>query len=143
MAIRKPTTVGSTERREIADKIFAGMRDGLSALKACKAVGLPQSTLNCWLNDDPELAADYARARDDLMDLIADQIIDISDQGVELTSDGRRDWAEIQKHKLQVDTRRWLLSKLAPKKYGDKIELSGDPERPIGISKIERVVVDK
>ena len=47
----------------------------------------------------------------------------------------------MQKHKLQVDTRKWLLSKLAPKKYGEKLELTGDPDRPLAIQKIERVVV--
>jgi len=39
-----------------------------------------------------------------------------------------------------VDTRKWLLSKLAPKKWGDKLELSGDPENPL-LQKIERVIV--
>jgi len=46
----------------------------------------------------------------------------------------------VQKHKLQVDTRKWLLSKLAPKKYGDKLEVSGDAANPL-VTRIERVVV--
>ena len=44
---------------------------------------------------------------------------------------------------LQIDTRKWLLSKLAPKKYGDKIELSGDKDNPLMIQQIKRIVVDK
>ena len=63
--------------------------------------------------------------------------------GVGMLPDGKKDWAAVQKHKLQVDTRKWLLSKLAPKKFGDKLELTGDPDRPLAIQKIERVVVKK
>jgi hypothetical protein len=50
--------------------------------------------------------------------------MEISDQDPEIV-DGKKDWAAIQKHKLQVDTRKWLLSKLAPKKYGDTLKLAG------------------
>jgi hypothetical protein len=50
---------------------------------------------------------------------------------------------DVQRARLQVDTRKWLLSKLAPKKYGERLELTGDPDRPLAIQKIERVVVGK
>jgi hypothetical protein len=67
--------------------------------------------------------------------------MELSDKDVEISPDGKKDWAAIQKHKLQVDTRKWLLSKLAPKKYGDKLEVSGDAANPIAIQRIERVIV--
>lgn len=117
------------------------MRNGMSAFKACQAAGVNQSTFNLWLNDDAELAAEYARAREDLIERMANEVLELSDQDVGIQPDGKKDWAAIQKHKLQVDTRKWLLSKLAPKKYGEKLEVSGDPERPLAIEKIERVVV--
>jgi hypothetical protein len=117
------------------------MRGGLSAFKACQAAGVPHSTFLEWMKSDAELADSYARAREDLIERIAQEVIDLSDADVGLTPDGKKDWAAIQKHKLQVDTRKWLLSKLAPKKYGDKIELTGDPDRPLAIQKIERLVV--
>jgi hypothetical protein len=66
--------------------------------------------------------------------------MEISDQDVGVAVDGKKDWAAVQKHRLQVDTRKWLLSKLAPKKFGDKIEVSGDPANPL-VQRIERVVV--
>jgi len=128
-------------KAEISAKVLEGMRGGLSAFKACQAAGVPQSTFNLWVNNDPALAEEYARAREDLIELIAQEIIDLSDADVGLTPDGKKDWSAIQKHKLQVDTRKWLLSKLAPKKFGDKIELTGDPDRPLAIQKIERLVV--
>ena len=134
------TKLGSPDRAKIAAEVFKGMRSGLSALKSCKAAGVHQSTFNDWLNDDRVLAVEYARAREDLIEYIAQEIMDISDQDVDVVGD-KKDWAAVQKHKLQVDSRKWLLSKLAPKKYGDKLELSGDPENPLTIQKIERVIV--
>lgn len=141
MATAKTTTKGSPERRKIADQVIAGMRSGMSAFKACQAAGVDQSKFNQWLNADPEMASEYARAREDLIERIAQEVLDLSDMDVGEQPDGKKDWAAVQKHKLQVDTRKWLLSKLAPKKFGDKLELTGDPDRPLAIQKIERVVV--
>jgi len=137
----KRTKPGSEDRAVISQMVLEGMRNGLSALKACEAAGVHQSTFNTWLNDDDALAVDYARAREYLIERMAQEIMDISDQDVGLAVDGKKDWAAVQKHKLQVDTRKWLLSKLAPKKFGDKIEVSGDPANPL-VQRIERVVIN-
>jgi hypothetical protein len=64
--------------------------------------------------------------------------MELSDVDVGETPDGRKDWAAVQKHKLQVDTRKWLLSKLAPKKYGEKLEISGDDKSPL-VHRIELI----
>jgi hypothetical protein len=137
-----PKLVWSPEQKKIiADQVFNEMRQGLSAYKACLKVGVPQSTLNHWLNDDAGLAADYARAREELHEFIAAEIIAIADAPVPSNDKGGLDPGAIQKQRLQVDTRKWLLSKLAPKKYGDRIEVSGDSENPLKIERIERVVV--
>jgi hypothetical protein len=129
------------DKQAIAANVFNGMRCGMSAYKACLASGVPQSTFNHWLNDDATMAAEYARAREDLQELIASQIMEIADQAPALTANGSVDTGAVQKQKLQIDTRRWLLSKLAPKKYGDKLEVSGDAANPIAIQRIERVIV--
>ena len=41
---------------------------------------------------------------------------------------------------MRVDTRKWLLSKLLPKKYGDRVEITGDAATPV-ITRIELVPV--
>lgn len=130
------------DREAVSAKIFAEMRAGKSALKACEKIGISQSTFNHWLNEDARLAAEYVRAREDLIEFMAQQILEIADAPVGSTDSGGTDTGAVQKQRLQVDTRKWLLSKLAPKKYGDKIELSGDANNPIAIAKIERVIVD-
>lgn len=136
----KRTKPGSEERSLISKMVLDGMRSGLSAFKACQEAGIPQSTFLRWVDDDAILAENYARAREDLIERIATEIMDISDQDVGMAVDGKRDWAAVQKHRLQVDTRKWLLSKLAPKKFGDRLELSGDPANPL-VQRIERVIV--
>jgi hypothetical protein len=128
------------DKERISAQVLEGMHSGLSALKACQAAGVHQSTFNTWLNDDAKLAVEYARAREDLIERMAQEVLELSDSDVGTTPDGKKDWAAIQKHKLQVDSRKWLLSKLAPKKYGDKLEVSGDAANPL-VTRIERVVV--
>ena len=140
---KAPTKAGSQDREDLAKKVLEGMHGGLSCFKACQAAGVPHSTFIGWVNVDTELADRYTRAREDLLERMAQEVLELSDVDVGLQPDGKRDWAAVQKHKLQVDTRKWLLSKLAPKKFGDKLELTGDPDRPLAIQKIERVVVKK
>jgi hypothetical protein len=128
------------DKDAICQAVLQGMRDGLSAFKACQAAGVPQSTFNRWVDADAKLAEDYAHAREDLIERMANDVLELADSEVPETGDGKKDWQAIQKHKLQVDTRKWLLSKLAPKKYGEKLEVSGDPANPL-VQRIERVVV--
>jgi hypothetical protein len=137
----KPRQSKYHNKDEICELVLSGMRSGLSAFKACEKAGVAQSTFNLWCDSDAALAEKYAQARADLIERIANEVMELSDADVGVLSDGKKDWAAVQKHKLQVDTRKWLLSKLAPKKYGDKLELTGDPDRPLAIQKIERVIV--
>lgn len=136
----KPTKQGSPERAKLADAVLANMETGMSCWKACEKAGVKNSTFMLWVSQDSALAENYARARENYVERIAQEVMELSDVDVGETPDGRKDWAAVQKHKLQVDTRKWLLSKLAPKKYGEKIEISGDKESPL-VHRIERVVV--
>ncbi len=140
---KKSSEEKEKSRQELADGVLAGMRDGLTCYKACEKMGITQSAFLRWVDIDPALREVYTRAREDLVERIANEILEISDRDVEISGDGKKDWAAIQKHKLQVDTRKWLLSKLAPKRYGEKLEISGDQDSPLKIEKIERVIVDQ
>ena len=85
-----------------------------------------------WLFRYPDLREKYARAKELQCTAIAEGIRDIA-------ADGRNDWMQrlafnggnpsweingeaINRSRLRVDTEKWLLSKLLPKKYGDRIE---------------------
>jgi hypothetical protein len=117
------------------------MRNGLSLRQSSENANVKAQTFLSWVDQDKDLSEQYARARSDMIDKIADDIIKIADEEMIPTGEGKVDNAMVQKQRLRVDTRKWLLSKLAPKKYGDKLELTGDDKSPLTIQRIERVIV--
>ena len=122
-------------------EICARMAEGESLSAVCRDPDLPaRSTVTRFLvGEGPENSAfckRYAQARESLLDVYAEQIISISDDGTTdyITKTGRNgheyeavDQEHIQRSRLRVDSRRWLLSKLRPNEYGDKVvaEVSG------------------
>lgn len=114
------------DRATRAEAVLERIRNGMSLRKASEATGVPTATFLRWCSEDPVLADHYARARDSMIDAMADELLTIADKE-------HLDSADVQKHKLQVDTRKWLLSKLAPKRYGDRIEVAGDKDSPLAV----------
>lgn len=104
-----------------------------------------------WVAADEVFREQYARAREVLLEHWAEEILEISDdssQDVVTVPDGestveRVDHEHIARSKLRVDSRKWLLSKLAAKKYGDKIstELTGPNGGPIQVQPVINVTV--
>jgi hypothetical protein len=130
-----------TEKEKKITEVLKHMREGHSLRQSSIKAGItPQSVLRA-VDKDSELAEQYAQARAAMIDKIADDIITIADEEMIPTGEGKVDNAMVQKQRLRVDTRKWLLSKLAPKKYGDKLELTGDDKSPLTIQRIERVIV--
>jgi hypothetical protein len=81
----------------------------------------------------PEFAEQYAHARDSQADTLADEILDIADDGSNdyMGDDETYNGDAVARSKLRVDARKWIASKLKPKKYGDKTLLGSDPENPL------------
>ena len=131
------------EKQALSKAILDGMAlEGLSCFKACEAVGVPIGTFIGWTVEDAALAESYTRARETLIERMAAETLAIADAPVGSTEHGTTDSGAVQKQRLQVDTRKWLLSKLAPKKYGDKVTLAGDEENPLRVQKVVRQVID-
>ncbi|MCK8788092.1 hypothetical protein M0638_27425 [Roseomonas sp. NAR14] len=125
----------STYRREVADRICAELAAGRSLRSICEAEGMPpRSTVEGWVISDCDgFGGRYARARDLGLEQMADETIAIADDGRNDTStdeDGRTltNYDVIQRSKLRVDTRKWILSKRLPKTYGDKLDLTHSGE---------------
>lgn len=86
------------------------------------------------LKGSDELAKRYARACEARADKIFDDMLSISDENsrdtfIDDNGIERTNTDVIQRSKLMVDTRKWVLSKLAPKKYGDKMDITSDGEK--------------
>ena len=109
---------------ETQQAVLAAMGSGLSLRKACVAVGCAKTTFLAACDVDAALADQYARAREDLIDIMASEVLELAD-AAPLThpETGAIDGAAVQWRRLQVDSRKWLLSKIAPKRYGDRVEV--------------------
>ena len=117
--------------QETADRICERLALGDSLRKACIATGGPDpATVLRWA-DDKKLAfsQQYADARARGYQLLADEIIEISDDsaGDTVTDDDgnvRTDAERVARSKLRVDSRKWVLSKMLPKVYGEKLDVT-------------------
>jgi hypothetical protein len=138
---------------EKLDKVLERIANGESVKAICADKDMPgEKTIYSHLEKDEAFQQRYARAREAQMDHYAEEIIEISDDSSrdyveKQNSDGSKyqafDAEHVQRSRLRVDSRKWLMSKLAPKKYGDKVQVGGDPGNPIRqITRIERVIVD-
>jgi hypothetical protein len=96
-----------------------------------------------YLRDDvaAKFASDYARAREIGYQKMAEEVIEISDEEV-IGPDGYIDNGAVQRARLRAESRKWLLSKMLPKQFGDKVtqEITGDPDAPL-VTRIELVPV--
>ena len=79
-------------------------------------------TITDWLAADSEFAEQYARAREIGYDAIAEELLTITDEEPERDPQGKIDAGSVAHQRLRADTRRWLLSKWQPKRYGDKLD---------------------
>jgi len=120
--------------QEIADAICDKLADGESLRKICLADDMPgKATVFRWLAADKTFQDQYARAREAQADTLADEILDIADDGSNdfMGDDEKYNGDAVQRSRLRVDARKWLAGKLRPKVYGDKTLIGSDPENPL------------
>jgi hypothetical protein len=134
--VSRPSEYTQETALTICERLICG--ESLRAI--CRDESMPGlTTVMQWLSRHAEFAVQYAHARDAQADTLADEILEICD-------DGTNDWMErlnregkvigwsvngeaVQRSRLRVDTRKWFASKLKPKKYGDKLTLDGAVSR--------------
>ncbi|SEG61156.1 hypothetical protein SAMN04488115_107313 [Bosea lathyri] len=121
----------STFTQETADTICERIADGQSLRSICADDDMPaKSMVFRWLVSNEAFRDQYAIAREAQADALFDEILDIADtteegtksksgpNGIETTTGDM-----IEHRRLRVDARKWMASKLQPKKYGDKTQL--------------------
>lgn len=111
-----------------------------------------KATLFRWLREHADFRDQYARAKEDQAEVLGEEILDIAD-------DGRNDWMDrefgkgnvvrvvdpeaVQRSKLRVEARKWLMSKMKPKVYGDSTTIKGDKDNPLEVAASYIVVPKK
>lgn len=134
----RPTVYTEEAAREICERLAHG--ETLNAI--CKDEHLPNKSavLNWVLDQSLGFADQYRRARDLQLEWWADATVDIAD-------DGTNDWVEkrakngeiqivldrehVSRSELRVNTRKWLLSKLKPERYGERVEVHTHKHKPV------------
>ena len=150
--------------RALISRICERLVNGESLIAICASDKFPaKKNVLHWLNDGESFASEkledltpeqrlkvefrnqYAHARQMQMELMADDILTIAD-------DGHNDWMQkfyrddsvwvengevTRRSQLRVDTRKWLMSKILPKKYGDKLELGGKIDSTINLTVVD------
>jgi hypothetical protein len=121
---------------ELVDKFIAGIATGIPLRQLCRENDVGKSAWYELMQRDPELSGRFAQARVEGFDEIAEECMEIAD-------DGSRDYIpneeggaivdhdHIQRSKLRIETRLKLLAKWDPKRYGDKMALVGKDDGPV------------
>jgi hypothetical protein len=115
---------------------------GESLNAICKDEDMPsKAAVLLWVSENRSGFSDqYARAREVGYEKMADELLEIADDGtndfIERSKENGDtytvvDQEHIARSRLRVETRKWLLSKMLPKVYGDKTTVGGDPDAPI------------
>ena len=152
------------DRQAIMSALMPMLQDGMSLTAACGLVpdAPPSSQILDWISTEPALAEQYALAREAGYKIIADEILAIADENyttVEedvldesgspvMNADGHRLQRSIKvplsnegiaRNRLRIDSRKWMLSKMLPKVYGDKIqtEHTGPNGGPVQLTAVD------
>ena len=121
---------------ELGQELCDRISQGNSLRKVCDADDMPAwTTVFKWLRIDNTFAQQYAQARELWADAEFDRMMEIADtvregQKVKTLPDGTKEVTTgdmVDRAKLQVDTRKWALARMMPRKYGDRMtqELTG------------------
>ena len=123
------------DKDNIFEYVCQEIEKGKALRNVLKDENMPStSTFYQWLDNDEVKAKQYARATSVRADIIFDDILSIADEntndtyindnGIEVVNND-----VIQRSRLRIDSRKWVLSKLNPKKFGDKTDITSGGEK--------------
>ena len=126
------------EREKLFETIFELIENGKSLRKALATVKLSSSTFFIWIDENENKSKQYARACEERAEALLDEMLDIVDDKsndiIETDlGDGiiveKPNNEVIQRSRLRYDARKWLISKLNPKKYGEKMDVTSGGDK--------------
>jgi hypothetical protein len=123
---------------ELAATICEQIACGRSLSEICRDEGMPdRHSVRKWVSERADFRAQYAEARIWWAHSVAEDIDDLTNSApliaAEAEAAGRNGNAAVQALKVQIDSKRWLLSKIVPTIYGDRLtqEISGPNGRDL------------
>jgi len=122
---------------EIFKEICAEVSEGKSLRSVCRRKDMPSiEAFRLQINKDEARLAQYTCARTERADFIFEECMDIADESENDMKEGQVDQEAIQRAKLRIDTRKWMLGKMQPKKYGDKVDLAVEGTLKLNVMEI-------
>lgn len=141
MAAQKKTRGRQTTyTQEVADAICSRLRVGEPLASICRDEGMPGvQTVSDWKAARADFAVSIARAREEGFDALAAECLEIANTPIEGVESITKPGGHVEEkrgdmlghRKLQIETRLKLLAKWDPKRYGERMQLAGDPDSPI------------
>ena len=119
--VGRPTKYSS----EIAEEICVRLAMGESLIKICKDQHMPhRKTVMYWAyTPNHEFCDTYKRAREMQQEHFLDEIIEIADDSSQDFENGEFNREHVQRSKLRIETRRWIMERLGQKLYGNKQQI--------------------
>lgn len=129
LPVGRPPMKLSNEQRELALKLAAEGKS-LDKIREAISVGLSEPIgaegFRNYLKRHPEYASDFADARQDGLEELADKLLTITD-----------DEPDVLRARLKSENTRWVLSKRKPHVYGDRLDLNVTKTVDIGAALLE------
>lgn len=138
----RPTSYCEPTVREILERLC----EGESLRSICRDERMPNmSTVLLWKSKHPDFSNQYETAMRARAQHLFDELLEIADDSskdkiLDENGNERTNAEVVARSRLKVDTRKWALSKMIPKLYGDKVEQVHSGE--VTINKIERTIID-
>lgn len=137
--LQEPTPIKNREGRpskyskKLVVEFCKRIAQGNSLRTVCLAEDMPSAnSIFYWFSIHPEFLQQYQRATEARAEAMAEDILDISDDGSNdymIITKGKHSYNVEDKEvtnrsKLRVETRKWLMSKMKPKKYGERLDMT-------------------
>jgi hypothetical protein len=120
----KPGPIPVLDNPEIVEALCDYLVEGLAMHEACAKPGMPDpATVYRRMSRDPEIASRIARAREQQQEAEAERMVKMADEATP---------ADYRVVDLRIKARQWRAAKLAPKKYGDKLDITSNNEHVAG-----------
>ncbi len=131
---------------ELSEIILQRVADGESIRSICRDDAMPSlSAFFRWIVEKPEFKEQYDTATDVRAETIFEEALEIADTvliGEKVKTSGEGDTLKtetqtgdmVDRARLKVDTRKWFLSKLKPKRFGEKLDLNHSGNLEIGLT---------
>lgn len=137
---RKPKKGESNGKRlskALAVRLCAEVAQGVPLTRACKKEGVKISSVFAWLQRTEENRGMYARACEVRLQVLEERVLELCALGHEAALEEMTGRERLTAIKLEIDTLKWMLSKLLRRKYGEKqvVELTGKDGKELEVKR--------